>query len=299
MISPVLRAIIDGWRLPDGGPLLPRIEALIRPTLLSGHFGSSATLIVGGIQYHLGGERDTQELANLASVTAGDDVLDVCCFLGGPAAQLAQSLKCRVTGIDISQAFVTAASQIVRLSGLDLVSFCAADAANLPFQDERFTVVWSQCSLEHDQSWLRELDRVLAPGGRLALTFAIRQGNPNESSPPWTLQDVMGLVHGLGYRIDHAQDITERDIEIGWKALDRKLSQRERDFTAVLGRDWVRHAHQEFAGEIRAMREGRWGNGRIVATKRRARGAVASAAPPQPGAAPSAIASRPLDQAAP
>ena len=59
MFSPMLRAIIDGWRLPDGGPLLPRIEAMIRPALISGHFGSSATLIVGGIQYHLG-ERETR-----------------------------------------------------------------------------------------------------------------------------------------------------------------------------------------------------------------------------------------------
>jgi SAM-dependent methyltransferase len=300
MINPVLRTIIDGWRLPNGGPLLPRIEDMIHPALTGGHFGSSATLIVGGIQYHLGGERDTRALANLASLTAGDDVLDICCFLGGPAVQLAQSLECRVTGIDVSQAFVAAASKIARLSGLDhLVSFCAADAASLPFQDERFAVVWSQCSLKHDEAWLREFDRVLARGGRLALTFAIRRGNPNENSPPWTLQDVMGLVRGLGYRIDHAQDITERDIELGWKALDRKLSQRETELTAVLGRDWVRHAHQEFAGEIRAMREGRWGNGRIVATKGRAGGAVASAAPPQPGTAPSAIASRPLDQAGP
>ena len=67
--------------------------------------------------------------------------------------------------------------------------------------------------------------------------------------------------------MDHAEDITERDIELGWKVLDRKLSEKEGDFTAVLGKDWVRYAHREFAGEIKRMRQGSWGNARIVATK--------------------------------
>jgi len=49
--------------------------------------------------------------------------------------------------------------------------------------------------------------------------------------------------------------------------LDRKLSEREDEFAAVLGRDWVFYAHEEFANEIKRMREGSWGNGRIVATK--------------------------------
>lgn len=270
MVKPELRGIIDEWKLPDGGPLLRRIERMIHPALMGGHFGSSPTLIVCGLQYHLGGERDTEELANLASLTPDDRVLDVCCFLGGPAIQLVESFRCKVTGIDISESCVTAANRIAKLSGLsNLVDFRVADAGKLPFKDHQFTVVWSQCSLSHNEAWLQEFHRVLADNGRLALTFAIRRNNPDEHSPRWALQDVVHLLEDLGYSVEHAEDITERDVEIGWEALDRKLLDREEEFAAALGKDWVRDTHKKFANEIQKMREGQWGNGRIIAAKKR------------------------------
>lgn len=275
MIKPELQEIIDNWQLPDGGLLLERIEKIIYPTLLDGHFASSPTAIVSGIQYHLGGERDTEELANLASLTSSVHVLDVCCYLGGPAIQLAESFQCRVTGVDISKKCIAAANKIARLCGLhELVDFVVADAGNIPFENGQFTVVWNQCSLEHDEVWLREFDRVLVPNGRLALTFTIRRNNPDEDSPRWKLQDFVYFLQSLGYSIDHADDITERDIEIGWKALDRKLSEQEEKFAKALGEDWVRYAHKYFSDDIQKMREGRWGNGRIVATKNRTKGTI-------------------------
>ena len=275
MIKPELRQIIDNWQLPDGGLLLERIDRMIHRTLMDDHFGSSPTLILCGLQYHLGGEKDIEELANLAALTSSDHVLDVCCFIGGPDIQLVESFRCKVTGIDISEECIAAANRIAELSGLsDLVDFRVADAGNLPFEDGKFTVVWSQCSLSHDEAWLREFDRVLAHDGRLALTFAIRGNNPDEHSPRWTLRDIVRLLQDLGYSVEHAEDITERDIEIGWKALDRKLSEREEEFAAVLGKDWVRDAHKEFADEIQKMREGKWGNGRIVATKKKTGGSA-------------------------
>jgi len=268
MIKPELQEVIDDWQLPDGERLLERIERMIRPTLMDGYFDSSPTAIVCGLQYHLGGERDTEELAHLASLTSSDRVLDVCCYLGGPAIQLAESFHCRVTGIDIAEPYIVVANRIAKLSGLsDLVDFHAANAANLPFKDSQFTVVWSQCSLNHDEVWLREFDRVLVHGGRLALTFEIRGNNPDEYSRKWKLQDIVRLIQDLGYSIDHAEDVTERDIEIGWKALDRKLSEREEEFAAVLGKDWIQNTHREFGDEVERMRDGKWGNGRILATK--------------------------------
>ncbi|GAH54480.1 unnamed protein product, partial [marine sediment metagenome] len=168
---------------------------MIHGTLMDGYIVSSPTAIVCGLQYHLGGERDTEELAHLASLTSSDYVLDVCCYLGGPAIQLAESFQCRVTGIDIAEYCIASATRITELSGLsDLVDFHVADAANLPFKDSQFTVVWSQCSLSHDEAWLREFDRVLIHGGRLALTFEIRGNNPDEYSRKWKLQDIVRLI---------------------------------------------------------------------------------------------------------
>ena len=62
-------------------------------------------------------------------------------------------------------------------------------------------------------------------------------------------------------------DITERDIEMGWKALDQRLTETEAEFAAQLGEEWVRDTHAEFADNIKRMRAGLWGNGRIVAVK--------------------------------
>ena len=161
---------------------------------------------------------------------------------------------------------VSASNRFVK-EKIYIQEFNLGSNTKLPFEDGQFRVVWSQCSLNHDEAWLREFDRVLVHGGRLALTFAIRKNNPDEYSPRWKLQEIVCLVQDLGYSIDHSEDITERDIEIGWKALDRKLSERGDEFTKTLGKDRVCSAHKKFTDEIQKMRGGKWGNGRIVATK--------------------------------
>ncbi|HEY40525.1 MAG TPA: methyltransferase domain-containing protein [Dehalococcoidia bacterium] len=268
MTTSELDKIVKNWQLPEGGPLLDRIERMILPAVMEGRFLASPTATVCGLQYHLGGEQDTAELAELAAITADDHVLDVCCYLGGPAIQLVQSFGCRVTGVDLFERFILAASRIAELAGLsDLADFRIGNAKNLPFEEEQFSVVWSQCALHHDEAWLKEFHRVTAPGGRLAITFDIRRQNPDKHSPRWRLQDIVAILQGLEYSVDHAEDITERDIELGWRVLDRKLSEREDEFATVLGKEWVHYAHKEFASEIKRMRDGRWGNGRIVATK--------------------------------
>jgi hypothetical protein len=71
----------------------------------------------------------------------------------------------------------------------------------------------------------------------------------------------------MGYRIRYVADLTQRNIEVGWKALERKLSEQEQEYLALLGKDWVARAHEEFANGIREMQEGKWGNGRIIAFK--------------------------------
>ena len=257
-------SVLAGWKLPDGPNLLYRIEEMIRPALLAGHFGRSFTRFVSGLQYHLGGFQDTQELAELAGLSASDSVLDVCSFIGGPAVQIADSIGCHVTGVDLHKNAIAAANRIVEVTGLTgLLDFKVADAKALPFDDGVFSVVWNQCSLESNKHWLQEFDRVLSSGGRFAFTFQ-RRGRDDDR---WTLDDITTLLEDLGYSIVHASDITKRDIEIGWKALNKKLSEREDIFGEVLGDEWVQEAHQEFRTEIERMKNGEYGNARVVAAK--------------------------------
>jgi ubiquinone/menaquinone biosynthesis C-methylase UbiE len=264
------RRVIADWQLPRGESLLRRVEKMIRPALLRGYFGVSYTRFVSGLQYHLGGELDTAELAVLANITSNDRVLDVCCFIGGPALQLANAFHCKVSGIDIAKNGILAANRIAQLAKLShLLGFFVADAEKLPFEDEAFTVVWNQASLAHKASWLKEFDRVLAPGGRFAFTFQFRGKNSKEEDlfSSWTTQDVVALVEGLGYSVEHVEDLTERDIEMGWKALDRKLVNQKKELVELLGEEWINNAHNDFMNEIEKMKNGVWGNARIIAIK--------------------------------
>jgi ubiquinone/menaquinone biosynthesis C-methylase UbiE len=192
----------------------------------------------------------------------------VACFLGGPALQLADSYRCTVKGVDRNEKCILAATKIAELCGLSsLVEFYTADVYAMQFDDEAFSVVWSQCSLAHDERWLQEFDRVLNRQGRLALTFAIRRENPDQNSPKWTLNEVATRIRNRGFSLLHVEDITTRDIEWVWKALDISLSKHENDFTHVLDAEWVHEVHQRFEREIELIRKGQWGNGRIIAVK--------------------------------
>ena len=52
---------------------------------------------------------------------------------------------------------------------------------------------------------------------------------------------------------------------IGWRALDSKLSELESEFRSALGDEWIKKAHQEFRSEVEKMKDGEYGNARIVA----------------------------------
>src|ERR1041385_7257594 len=80
-------------------------------------------------QFHTRGIEATAELAKLAGITADMAVLDVGAGMGGPARFLAATCGCRVTGIDLSEPFVTAARYLTERTGQgDQVSFEAGSA---------------------------------------------------------------------------------------------------------------------------------------------------------------------------
>jgi len=258
------------WQLPPGGTLLERVERMVYPDILAGCFGEDATIMILGLQYHLGGKQDTAELAGLCGLGPQDRVLDACCFMGGPALQLVETYGCTVTGLDLWDTPLWAAQQIARLCGWrDKLRYVKADVTALPFSDAGFSVVWNQCSLEHNPSWIAAFDRVLAPGGRMALTFqhCVKTRDPDDPFGRWSIDDLFGMLQTRGYAILHADDISVRDIEIGWRAMIERLENERATFTARFGQEWVRQALSEFEGEIVRMRNGAWGNGRIVAQK--------------------------------
>lgn len=110
-------------------------------------------------------DRRWRRLAAEQVVRPGDEVLDACCGTGDLALE-AERAGGRVTGLDFSEPMLERAR---RKSGT--VEWVRGDLLALPFADESFdvaTVGFGIRNVDGLEAGLRELARVLRPGGRLA-----------------------------------------------------------------------------------------------------------------------------------
>ncbi|MGD9892438.1 MAG: class I SAM-dependent methyltransferase [Dehalococcoidia bacterium] len=124
-------------------------------------------------QFHLRGKDATLELANLAGIRSGQQILDVGGGLGGPARTLASMFDCRVTVLDLTEEFCRTGEMLTERTSLqDRVTFRHGNALQMPFEDGSFDVAWTQHSTMNIPDKPRlyaEIARVLRPGGRLAM----------------------------------------------------------------------------------------------------------------------------------
>jgi demethylmenaquinone methyltransferase/2-methoxy-6-polyprenyl-1,4-benzoquinol methylase len=120
-------------------------------------------------------DRRWRRLTARAVVEPGARVLDACCGTGD-LALAAQDEGARVTGLDFSERMLERAR---RKSGD--VEWIEGDLLALPFEDETFdaaTVGFGVRNVEDIGHALRELRRVLRPGGRLAILEIVRPKGP-------------------------------------------------------------------------------------------------------------------------
>lgn len=118
--------------------------------------------------------------------TPAGRALDLGCGPGLLVAALAQDAPgLHVTGLDLSEEMLADARAYVQSQGLaDRTDFRRGDAGEIPFPDGSFDLVISTLSLHH---WsnpvgvLREIDRVLRPGG----AFVIADLRRDLSAPGW------------------------------------------------------------------------------------------------------------------
>jgi ubiquinone/menaquinone biosynthesis C-methylase UbiE len=124
-------------------------------------------------EFHSRRRKATEELARMLAPTPDDHVIDVGSGLGGPARYLASTYGCRVSGVDLTEEFVAAATELTRRTGLqDRVDFRQGSGLALPVPDALFDLAWTQnvaMNIADRPSWYAELRRVLKRGGRLAI----------------------------------------------------------------------------------------------------------------------------------
>ena len=109
-------------------------------------------------------DRRWRRLTAEAVVRPGDRVLDACCGTGD-LALAAERAGGRVTGLDFSEAMLARARRKSRS-----IDWVRADVLALPFPDASFqaaTVGFGIRNVPELEAALRELARVLEPGGRL------------------------------------------------------------------------------------------------------------------------------------
>jgi ubiquinone/menaquinone biosynthesis C-methylase UbiE len=147
-------------------------------------------------------------------VRPGDRALDVGCGTGEFTAALAEA-GAEAVGVDVAEAALQRAR--IRHPGLDF-RLVAIDGP-LPFEDNRFEVVWASEVIEHvadTARWLSEVRRVLAPRGRLLIT------TPSHGRLRVALGGVDRFSEPLG---DHLHLYTKRSlrellVEFGFERID-------------------------------------------------------------------------------
>ena len=141
-------------------------------------------------EFHIRGDIATKELIKLSGFTSDMHILDVGCGVGGSTRRLSHETGCCVTGIDLSEEYIDAAQRLTQLLNMqERVKFHAASALALPLDDNTFDGVWSiqmGMNVEDKLSWLKEVYRVLKPGGRAVLYEVCANKNTPVYFPvPW------------------------------------------------------------------------------------------------------------------
>jgi demethylmenaquinone methyltransferase/2-methoxy-6-polyprenyl-1,4-benzoquinol methylase len=106
-----------------------------------------------------------------SSLIEGARVLDVACGTGDLSLVLAETGTVRVVGLDFCRPMLELARRKAEADSRS-IPFVEGDALRLPFADETFdaaTIAFGLRNLAGVADGLRELRRILRPGGRLAV----------------------------------------------------------------------------------------------------------------------------------
>ncbi len=180
-------------------------------------------------EFHIRGRKATLEIADQMKLTTNSHVLDIGSGLGGSARTVAESYGCRVTGIDLTQAFCDAATTMSDWVGLGKhVSFKQGDATNLPFEDKKFDAAMTihvAMNIAAKDKMYMEARRVVKPGGIFAV-YDVLQGEGGDVlyPVPWarepsishlaTPDEMKSLLVGAGFKLLDVQDSTEESSEL-------------------------------------------------------------------------------------
>ena len=212
----------------------------------------------------------------------GDRWLDLACGTGA-VAERAAAAGADVTGVDLAPVLIETAKERADDLGLE-IEYVVGDAERLAFDDASFDKVSSTCGImfapDHEAA-ARELGRITAPGGRVALAnwtptgglakmfkvMAPYQPAPPPSSPfDWGDEGRVRELLGEWFELEleeHVSTLTVPSGEDYWELFStsygptKSLAESLGDRREELRRDWVDFFETNYRidGEIAHARE--------------------------------------------
>ena len=162
---------------------IDELKAAHRATWDSGDYAAVARDLVTEV---------AEAAVEAAQPAAGDDILDVATGSGNAAIPAARR-GANVTGLDLAPTLLEVARERAASENLD-IDWIEGDAEALPFADASFDTVVSTlvlCGVDDQPRVVRELRRVLRPGGRLIFMVHVRSDDPRVAK----MQDRMNSVN--------------------------------------------------------------------------------------------------------
>lgn len=199
-------------------------------------------------------------LGEYVRLTPEAHVLDVASGRGGPALILAESFGCRVTGLELHEAFLAVARERARQAGLESqVEFVHGDASVFPLEPSSYDVgmcLGATFVFDGLEGTLAALAPAVRPGGYVAVgepywrTWPLPEGVDDLGYDP--LADTASRLDAAGLPlvglVAASEDDWDRYEYLHWRAMEEWLHERPDDA--------LRKRHEGFRdGYLRRERE--------------------------------------------